>query len=122
MFDKVIVAIGHNPDKPDNQYSAYGDIMGSGVLGYGTNNGCIELVLFTGLLADYVSDINKNERIISAVIRGLRNSKDFEDEKIQQYHNEDLKIGIPTFYVIASRSLVHISSSAIRTIDKVRGK
>ena len=58
----------------------------------------------------------------TAIIKGLRNSADFEYEKIQQYWNEDLGMKIPTIYIISNRNLTHISSSAIRAIEKIRGK
>ena len=38
----------------------------------------------------------------------------------QQYWNEDLGQTIPTFYVISGRDKCHISSSAIRAINKFK--
>jgi phosphopantetheine adenylyltransferase len=43
-------------------------------------------------------------------------------EKTQQYHNEDLGLVIPTYYIVSDRHLVHVSSSAIRMIEKARRK
>jgi pantetheine-phosphate adenylyltransferase len=120
VFDKIIVAVGRNPEKLVQENNAqYADLKDA--LSYGIRCGVIELVYFSGLLADYVNIENKNEYKIHAVIRGLRNAQDFEFEKTQLYWNQDLKIGIPTYFVMASRGNAHISSSAIRAVEKARG-
>ncbi len=68
-----------------------------------------------GLLVDFVKDVGA-----SAVIRGIRNGQDLEYERTQQYWNEDLGIRVPTVCFITDRKLVHISSSAIRAVEKVK--
>jgi pantetheine-phosphate adenylyltransferase len=121
VFDKIIVAVGHNPDK--NVFDTVANLEKvKAQMAYGINNGSIEVVGFYGLLADYIQAVNENERKIHAVVRGLRNGQDFEFEKMQQYHNEDLRIGIPTMYLISDRTKVHLSSTAIRGIAKSRGE
>jgi pantetheine-phosphate adenylyltransferase len=118
IFDQVIIAVGTNPSKKgDGGMNGYTSVRNAE--GYGINNGCLKLVIFSGLLADYIKDANKQDRKIHAVIRGLRNGQDFEFEKIQQYWNEDLLIGIPTLYFISDRKLVHISSSAIKMVESL---
>lgn len=119
VFQKIIIAVGQNPDKDPKDHQAVVENIKRQEL-YGINNGCIEVVSFAGLFADYVEEQNKSQYKINAVLRGLRNSKDFEDEKTQLYWNQDLGIGIPTFFVIASRRLAHVSSSAIRAVEKAR--
>ena len=56
----------------------------------------------------------------TALIRGLRNSTDLEYERSMLYWNEDLGLQIPTIYIICDRNLVHISSSAIREVKKLK--
>ena len=68
-----------------------------------------------GLLTDFIKDKN-----ICGIIRGLRNFNDFESEKNQQYWYEDLGLNIPIFYIISSRDKCHISSSAIRSVNKFK--
>jgi pantetheine-phosphate adenylyltransferase len=107
IFDKVIVAQGINPEKdvpkslPEELFYDPRLIIDS----------------YSGKLVDY---INSHRETIDAVIKGLRNTTDFEYEKIQQYWNEDLGVYIPTFYIISDRSMVHLSSSAIRTVEKLK--
>lgn len=54
-----------------------------------------------------------------AVIRGLRNGNDLQYEMNNQYWNEDIGVGIPFVYFIANRELSHVSSSAIRSLNKL---
>lgn len=119
IFDKIIVAVGQNPDKPGTETQEIVDAL-KRHMAYGIKNGVIEVVSFQGLLADYVNQVNEHDYKIHAVLRGLRNAQDFEFEKTQLYWNQDLKIGIPTFFVISSRNMAHISSSAIRAVRKAR--
>lgn len=119
VFDKVILAIGHNPNKSESDTDKALEALTLQCT-YGIKTGCLEVIKFKGLLADYIINQNESNRVINAVIRGLRNTQDFQFEQIQQYHNEDLKIGIPTAYFISDRNLMHISSSAIKTIQSLK--
>lgn len=55
----------------------------------------------------------------TAIIRGLRNGMDLEYEMNQQYWNEDLGLEIPWLLFITDRGLAHVSSSAIRNVEKL---
>lgn len=109
VFDKVVIAIGSNPDKTfsDDIHHRISEIELENI----NHSDRIEVVVFSGLFKDFCLGAG-----YSAVIKGLRNSQDFEYEKTQQYWNEDLGVDLPTFYVISDRKLVHVSSSAIRAI------
>ena len=74
----------------------------------------IEVVYFKGLLKDLA-----NRKKVTAVIRGLRDGKDLDFEKVQQYWNEDLGMIAPTVYFVCDKSLVHISSTAIKMVRKL---
>lgn len=112
VFDKVIVATGYNPEKkntlkeiPENTQK-FLKFAGAGRVSF---------ISFPGLLVDLISKLE-----VDAVVKGLRNIQDFEDEKVQQYWNEDLGLKIPVIYFICNREFTHISSSAIKAINKVR--
>lgn len=100
VFDKVIVAQGMNRKKDPPE-------------GLCLKQDRVEVIFYHGLLVDILKKYRAD-----VVIKGLRNTTDFEYEKIQQYWNEDLGIQIPTYYIISNRNLVHISSSAIRLVGK----
>jgi pantetheine-phosphate adenylyltransferase len=68
-----------------------------------------------GLLSTWLKD--KDYQVI---IRGIRNSNDLEFEKSVQYWYEDLGITLPIVYFICDRKLVHISSSAIRSMEGLK--
>jgi pantetheine-phosphate adenylyltransferase len=106
-FDKVIVMRAVNPEK-----EASGDMEFPEHLLVG---GRVEIVEFRGLLRDFISGGN-----YAAVIKGIRNQEDFEYEKMQLYFNQDLGMDTPMFYVIASRGMVHKSSTFIRALRKFR--
>ena len=116
VFDYVLIAQGVNPDKtsysiqiPDEVFSKYA--------------GKVEFIAFKGLLVDYINyqyDPNHQRHPILAVVRGLRNGQDLEFERTQQYWNEDLGIKVPTICFITDRNCTHISSSAIRAVEKAK--
>jgi pantetheine-phosphate adenylyltransferase len=105
MFDKVYVARGYNPDKTKTN-PPKPEIVWLGNW---------EFVEFEGLLKDFVTKVGA-----CAVIKGLRNENDFRYELEQQYWNEDIGLQVPTTYVITDRNLVHISSSAIRMLERLK--
>lgn len=113
IFDQIHIAIGINPDKDNNDLSKRIEQVKQSVKKFGSFV-CIDT--YTGLLKDYI----KENHDIRAVIKGIRDTNDFLYEQKMQYHNEDLGIIIPTFYIITNRDLVHISSSAIRSIEKFK--
>lgn len=102
VFDKVVVAQGCNPTKEWPK-------------GFVLTNSACEIVQFQGLFKDFC-----HGKDYCAIIKGLRNAQDLEYETCQQYWNEDLGLGLPVFYIICSRENRHISSSAIRAIEKVK--
>lgn len=106
VFDRVVILQALNPLKlvspmeiNDKWFTQYGEK--------------VETVQWFGLLKDYVSSNPE----ITALVRGLRNSADFEYEKSMQYVNEALELKIPTVYFVCDKSLVHYSSSAIRQLQ-----
>jgi len=111
VFDKVIIAVGTNPEKTTSAAGPAASLS----IEY-ANNPQVDVQIFNGLLVHFVKQVNA-----TALIRGLRNgTTDFEYEKVQQYFNEDLGITVPTVCFISDRKLVHISSSAIRAMEKLK--
>ena len=124
-FDLVVVAKGLNPEKESSivETSNICDSIKKNLTSEEFQR--VNISAFTGLLSEFV---NKWEYVqyepgyncfeVSAVIRGLRDFQDFENEKKQQYHYEDLGLKAPVMYIISDRKLVHISSSAKRLLEK----
>lgn len=117
VFDKVVVAIGKNPEKNNNTSCVNVHKQIQRTIEPELFNR-VEVTFFEGLLTDYL-DMDYMYKY-SAVIRGIRNTIDFEYEKNLQYHYEDLGLKIPVIHLISDRKLVHISSSAIKSLNKVK--
>lgn len=115
VFDRVVVAQGINPQKMSN-WEVTNNVLTEEV--WTKNQGNVIRTEFQTLLADFIKTVPN----CCAIIKGLRNGQDLEYEKSQQYWNEDLGISVPVFYIISSRNLSHISSSAIRAVKKFRGE
>lgn len=81
------------------------------------DNPKIKIESYEGLLADYCV---KND--IFTVIRGLRNSSDFNYEMLYNLANISLDDRIQMLFVPTSSNNLHISSSLIREIIKYKGK
>jgi pantetheine-phosphate adenylyltransferase len=123
-FEHVVVAVGVNPDKEPTVRGVKNwrrdKVIKEMLKLFDTKTlpANITVIEYQGFLKDAMK--NTTGGVPDAIVKGLRNSADFEYEKIQQYYNEDLGLKCPTFYIIADRKLVHISSSAIRAIAKVK--
>jgi len=104
VFDKVIICQMINSSKAEPQY---------GVPLHGDRN--IRVVKSQELLVDVARKLKVN-----AIVRGLRNGSDLQYETNMQYWNEDLGLTIPVVYFVTDRRLSHISSSAIREIERFR--
>lgn len=113
VFDKVIIAKGFNPEKDTLDSCVKASEIIKEV--QQTYQDKVDYAMFSCLLVDYVDELD-----VVAVIRGLRNGHDLQYEMNQQYWNEDLGLKIPTVYFICDRSLSHISSSAIRAVEKFK--
>lgn len=103
IFDKVIIAYGNNPDK---------DGARSWPVPSAIKNRQIEE--YTGLLTDFVSKLG--EEVV--VIRGLRNSTDFQYEQNQYRYIQELMPNIRIVNIFCDKEFEHISSSGIRTLKQ----
>ena len=74
------------------------------------------VVSFEGLLVDYAY-----EHAISVIIRGVRDAKDYDFEKLLRQVGGSQKLGIETILLPARRELDHVSSSAVKEVQKNQG-
>ncbi|GAB4132893.1 MAG: hypothetical protein OHK0045_23880 [Raineya sp.] len=107
IFDKVIIARGVNPEK-DNFSEEEG--ISPALYYRQTEN-------FKGLLTDYLS--SKEEDAHITLIRGLRNGDDLAYEMNQISFMKDLKENLKVVFFHCDREFEHISSSAIRNLEKI---
>jgi len=108
MFDKVIVAIGVNESKssfiPVSQRLKL-------ITGCVKDIPNVEVCSYEGLTVDFAKQKNA-----TVLIRGIRNSKDFEFEQELAQINSKLHSGIQTVYLIAKPEYACVSSSAVKEI------
>lgn len=113
IFDKVIVAVGDNPEKkPLFTTDERVDMLKKATKDMKN----IEIDSFEGLLLDYVK--NKGSNII---IRGLRAVSDFEFEFQRALMNRKLNDEIETIYIMTKGSYVFLDSSIIKEMAMFGG-
>ena len=106
VFDKVIVARGINPEKQGIEKEALNPVL------YYR-----QVEDFEGLLTDYISQ--KEAEADITLIRGLRNGDDLAYEMNQLRFMRDMKDDLKTVFFHCDKEFEHISSSAIRNLEKI---
>ena len=102
IFDKVIIAFGENPLKDERKWPIPTKIKNR------------QIEQYHGLLTDFVDSLGYE----TTVIRGLRNSTDFQYEQNQYRYIQELKRDIKIINIFCDKEFEHISSSGIRTLEK----
>ncbi len=102
IFDKVIIAFGKNPQKDIKKWPVPQSIKNR------------QIAEYSGLLTDFVDSLNYDV----TVVRGLRNSTDFQYEQNQYRYIQELKPDIKIINIFCDKEFEHISSSGIRTLEQ----
>ena len=102
LFDKVIIAFGKNSDKTERSWTIPKTIANR------------QQAEYNGLVTDYVESLHYDV----TVVRGLRNSTDFQYEQNQYRYIQELKPDINIINIFCDKEFEHISSSGIRTLEK----
>lgn len=108
IFDEIIIAIGHNSKK-----KRYFDVdkMQDHIRSCFSNYTNIKIDTYDELTATYA-----NRHGAGYLLRGLRNTTDFEFENSIAMVNKDLYNGLETVFLITSPRFAFISSSIIREV------
>ena len=113
VFDKVVVAIGVNPDKkPMFSLEQRKQMITLAFKGEKR----VEIATFEGMLTDFMK---KND--IQVNVRGIRDMDDYKYETTMERYNRDMYPEMTTIYIPTPKELVHISSSAMRNILGLKG-
>lgn len=113
LFDEVIVAIGNNSSK--QRYIPV-DKMEKIMTRIFTGHSNIKVVTFKGLTAEYARETGAQ-----FLLRGLRNTTDFEYENTIAQANRHVNHDLESVFLITSPHLAAISSSIIREIHRFGG-
>jgi pantetheine-phosphate adenylyltransferase len=113
LFDKVIVAIGNNSTK-ERHFSI--EFMISKIKETFVDYPNVEVISFKGLTSNFAKEMGANY-----LLRGLRNTTDFEYENTIAQVNAHLNEDLETIFLITAPSLAYISSSIVRELHKFDG-
>ena len=112
LFDELIIAIGENLSK---NYLFSLEQRKAFIENTFSDNKKIKVFIYSGLTTDFCKKIKAD-----FILRGLRNSSDFEYEKSIAQTNK--KGEIETVFLLSSSEKSFISSSIVREIIKHNGK
>lgn len=112
IFDEIIIAIGVNADK--KQLFPLEDKIQQ-IKNSFINEPRIKVTSYKGLTIDFCKSVNSKY-----ILRGLRNSSDFNYEQSIAQTNSSLS-KIESVFLISSPQLAHISSTIVRDIIRNEG-
>lgn len=113
VFDHIIVGIGVNPQKKYLFTLEERTEMAKRSLQQIKN---VTVSSFCGLLVDYAYENN-----VSVIVKGVRNPDDFNFENVLHQVGESQRLGIDTHILFARPELAHVSSGAVKEIQKNQG-
>ena len=108
IFDKVIIAIGHNTSKSGMLTVEARKRLIERVY---ENEERVEVTTYTTLTGDEAQRVGA-----STIIRSVRNATDFDYERTMDHANRAIYPELRTVVVIAPAEVEHISSSLVREL------
>lgn len=114
LFDEIIIAIGYNSAKNTRYFKI--DLMVEKIELTFKKHPNIRVITFAELTAEFAKKHNANY-----LLRGLRNTTDFEYENSISQVNRHLNPNLESVFLITSPELAAISSSIIREVHRYDG-
>ena len=113
MFDRILVGVGNNPEKrsllaPQHRINLIGEVFGS--------NPRVDATLYEGLTGDFC-----RRNGIRHILRGMRNSSDFEYEHTMEMVNTRIYPEITTVAIFTPAEYISVSSRLVREIITMGG-
>jgi pantetheine-phosphate adenylyltransferase len=113
LVDRLIVAVGDNPDKaPLFNPAERVDLLKRATKAFEN----VEVVPFSGLAVRFVKDIGAR-----VMIRGIRTTSDMESEFTMSIMNAMMDPDIETIFLMAREQYAHVSSSLLKQIAYMGG-
>ena len=113
IFDAIYIAIGNNPEK-ERYFDV--ELIKNKIKELYKDENKINIILYNELTAEISKKLNAN-----FILRGLRNTTDFEFENSISQINKDINKNLETVFLITSPKLAPISSTIIRDVVKYGG-
>lgn len=114
MFDEVIIAIGYNSAKSSRYFEI--DMMIDRIKETFKKYPAIKVITFSELTAEFARKQGAN-----FLLRGLRNTTDFEYENSIAQVNRKLNGELESVFLITSPEFAWISSSIVREVHRYKG-
>ncbi len=114
LFDEIIIAIGYNSGKTQRYFPI--DFMIEKIDHTFVNYPTISVQVYSELTAEFA---RRNKA--KFLLRGLRNTTDFEYENSISQVNKQLNEELESVFLITSPPFAYISSSIIREVHKYKG-
>lgn len=115
LFDKVYIAIGYNSTKHNRYFDI--DIIVGKIRETFRDHKQVEVIVYNELTASLAERLNAK-----FLLRGLRNTTDFEYENSISQVNRKLNTNLDSVFLITSPRYAAISSSIIREVHKFGGE
>ncbi|MBT5136675.1 MAG: pantetheine-phosphate adenylyltransferase [Phycisphaerae bacterium] len=119
MFDRIVVGIGHNPDKqalfPSNERVAMAEKLVKELVDENPTDAPVTVEQYSGLTVDFARDSG-----CVALIRGIRNVTDLANETQLAITNRQVA-DMETVFIVTGEKFAFTSSSLIRQIAALGG-
>lgn len=114
LFDEIIIAIGYNSKKQSRYFSV--DKMSQYIETAFDSYPNVRVLVYNELTADLARKYDAKY-----LLRGLRNTTDFEYENSISQVNRDLNPGLESVFLITSPKYAAVSSTIIREVHRYGG-
>jgi pantetheine-phosphate adenylyltransferase len=114
LFDEIIIAVGYNSTKSQRYFSI--ELMAEKIKGTFKNYPQIKIETYSELTAEFAKKNKANY-----LLRGLRNTTDFEYENSIAQINRNLNSELESVFLITSPKFAPINSSIIREVHRYKG-
>jgi pantetheine-phosphate adenylyltransferase len=114
LFDEIIIAVGYNSTKSKRYFEI--ELMITKINETFKEYPSISVQTYAELTAEFAKKNNAK-----FLLRGLRNTTDFEYENSISQVNKHLNANLESVFLITSPQLASISSSIIREVHKYKG-
>ena len=114
LFDEIVIAIGYNSQKQNRYFDI--EFMEKKINETFVTRPEVSVVVYSELTAQLASKYDAR-----FILRGLRNTTDFEYENSISQVNRDLNDHLETVFLITSPEWAAVNSSIIREVHKYKG-
>lgn len=115
IVDEIVVAIGYNSQKQNRYFEI--KYMVEKINETFVDIPQVSVVVYNELTASLASQVGA-----TSILRGLRNTTDFEYENSISQVNRDLNPDLETIFLITSPELAALNSSIIREVHRYGGE